>query len=246
MAGQALQRIKCLGDAEIQQLDLAIAIDQHIAGLQIAVHQQVAVGAGHRVGQLQKQRQPGRQRQPTHGFIDGPAVYILQHKVGQALFAGAGIQQAGDVRVAQARQRLALLRKALQHRRAVHAAFKQFDRRPAFVTAVGAARFKHLAHATSADGAHHLPGAQALAHGGGLAGGLSQHGGVCSHEVGTPGGRVVVRQQAAQFGQGLGIQRSGGYQRLACGRSAVYHRVKQGLDPGPAGGGCCQLIAPWR
>ena len=61
------------------------------------------------------------------------------------------------------RECLAFLRQALQHGRAVHAAFEQLDGGAAFERAVGAARFEHLAHAAAAERAHDFPFADALA-----------------------------------------------------------------------------------
>ena len=127
------------------------------------MHQQVAVGVGHGVGQLQEEVQALSQRQGLYRFIDRLALHVLQHEVGQALFAGTGVQQARDVRVAQARQRLALLGKALQHGGAVHAAFQQLDGGATLVAAVAAARLEDLTHAAGADGPYHLPCAQSLA-----------------------------------------------------------------------------------
>ena len=57
-----------LGNAEIQQLDVAVGIDQHIAGFQVAMHDHVAVGMGDGVADRQQQvqalararRSPGR------------------------------------------------------------------------------------------------------------------------------------------------------------------------------------------
>ena len=127
------------------------------------MHQQIAVGVGDGVGKLQKQVQARLDGQAAHGFVDGHTRNKFHDEIGQAVVAGTGVEQARDVRMAQAREGLTLLRKTPQHRRAVHAAFEQFDGGAAFEAAVGAARFKHIAHAASAHGADDLPGPKTLA-----------------------------------------------------------------------------------
>lgn len=141
----------------------AAAVAVAVARFQIAVHEQVAVGMRYRIGELQEQAQAGFQGQAARGHIDGLAVDEFEDEVGQALFAGTGIQQARDMRMAQPREGLSLLCEAAQHGAAVDASLQQLDRRPALIAAVGAACFKHFTHATDAHGADDFPRAQALA-----------------------------------------------------------------------------------
>ena len=235
-----VKRVKRFGDAEIEQLDLPVSIHQHVAGLQVAVHQQVAMGMGHGIGQLQEKPQPCGQRQALHGSVHGLAVHILQHEVRQALIAGASVQQARDVGVAQARQCLALLRKTLQHGNAVHAALEQLDGRAALIAAVGTAGLENLPHAAGADCAHHFPGAQAFAGQHGRRRRFGQGGaGAFGHErrgaAISGGGSIVVGQQAAQLGQCVGVQRSVCNQGLALRQWRFGGGLEQGFDLGPAG-----------
>ena len=196
------------------------------------MHQQVAVGVGHGVGQLQEEMQALSQRQGLYRFIDRLALHVLQHEVGQALFAGTGVQQARDVRVAQARQRLALLGKALQHGGAVHAAFQELDSGATLVAAVAAARLEDLTHAAGADGPYHLPCAQSLADSGSLAWHRGQcDGSVFGHEYRAAGGLVVVGQQAAQFGHASGVSTSLNLSLEACTRppeAMIFATVSSG------------------
>ncbi|MDP1691838.1 MAG: hypothetical protein Q8L49_07825 [Burkholderiaceae bacterium] len=107
------QRVQRLGDAEVQQLDLALGRDQHVGRLQVAVHQQGAVRNGDGVGQLQKQGQALGQRPPGAGLGQGLAVHALHHEAGNASGAALGVDQPRDVRMLQPRQRALLAGKAV-------------------------------------------------------------------------------------------------------------------------------------
>ena len=99
--------IEQLGDAEVEQLDLAGAVHQHIAGLQVAMNDEVLVRAGHRLADLDEQREaqihirpcafaPRRQR-----F----AFDLFQYQAQAAIRQGQGFDEAGDMRIVQALQR---------------------------------------------------------------------------------------------------------------------------------------------
>ncbi len=60
--GLILVRIDQLGDAEVEQLGRAFRGHQDVAGLEIAVDHQVAVGVGDRVGDRQEKLQLAAQR----------------------------------------------------------------------------------------------------------------------------------------------------------------------------------------
>jgi hypothetical protein len=237
--------IEGLGDAEVEQLDLALGVDQHVAGFQVTVHQQVAVRVRHGVGELQEERQLALQRQLGAGLVDGAALHPFHHEIGQALRAQAGVEQARDVRVIEPRQRLALLRKALQHGRRVHAALEQLDRRLALVGAVGAFGAPHLTHAAAAQQLQQTPGAQAVA---GVAGGAVQQAAVPPSAVDQSGRRFgqegVVAAVAAgavgQQAQHLGLHLLGGVagfdEGLARAGGQGLGGVEQGLDGRPERG----------
>ena len=73
------------GDAEVHHLDLAGAGQHHVAGLDVAVHDPVAVAVlqrpQHPVGDLQR---PLGQQPPVlaQQVAQGPAVHVLHHDVG--------------------------------------------------------------------------------------------------------------------------------------------------------------------
>lgn len=117
----AFQGVQGLGDAEVQQLDLAVIAAQHVAGLEVTVHETTTVGMGHGIGQLQKQLQPVFQRSALASTVQRLPEHPLHHEVGQPVSGAPGIQQPGDVRVRQLGQRLPLLCEARKHRGGVHA-----------------------------------------------------------------------------------------------------------------------------
>ena len=96
------------GNAEVQQLHLARFGDEHVAGLQVAVHQELAMGVRHGVCELQEQLQPRFKRQARAGLVDGQAMHTLHHKIGCAKGRAASVQQVGNVRVCEPRQGLLL------------------------------------------------------------------------------------------------------------------------------------------
>ena len=102
------------GDAEVHHLDLAIAGQHHVAGLDVAVHDPVAVavvqGAQHPVGDLQGPlgQQPAVLPEQV---AQGAAVHILHDDVGDVRPVGvvlAGVVYRDDRRVVQRGGRLGL------------------------------------------------------------------------------------------------------------------------------------------
>ena len=72
-----------LGDAEIEQADLALAVDQNVRRLQITMHDPVVVRILDRAQHLQKQFQPRLQIQPATLAMRGDrlALDILQREI---------------------------------------------------------------------------------------------------------------------------------------------------------------------
>ena len=192
---------------------------QDVGGLQVAVHDQVAVRVGDRLAHLREQRQALLERRAVLGAEGGdrPALHELHDHVGAAVGGDAAVVQARDARVLEARQDLALGLEALELRARLE--LQQLDGDALLEAAVGALGLVHLAHAAAADAAGDAPRPEARAGrealvlgsagevrgrgqepGGRLRGGAQQaldlaaHGGVLAGKFGEPRGARRFRQ----------------------------------------------------
>ena len=223
--------VQGLGDAKVQQTHTSVVVHQHVAGLEVAVHQQVAVCVRDRIGQLQEQHQPVVQLQLSAGDIDGPALHPFHHKVGQAVVGDAGVQQPRNVRVRQPGQCLLLLGKARQHRDGVHAALEQFDCGNTLESPVVAPGLEDLAHAARAQRPLQPPSAQLLADAVGRwcsgcgRGGLQE----------TRGRVGLERQQRGDLGAQHRVNMGVGQRGCALGWCQQQQALEQGPHRGPVG-----------
>ena len=92
--GGGLVAFQLLGDAEVEQLDPAFAIDQQVRGLEVAVDDQVAMRMADRVQHLHEQLHALAQVQPARvaPLVDGRAIHVLHDEVGIAVVAEATVQ----------------------------------------------------------------------------------------------------------------------------------------------------------
>jgi len=128
-----LQRIRIVeqfGDAEIQQLDLAIVRNEHVGRLQVAMHDQRAMRGFDRAADLQEQCHALSQVESAPARVFGQRLSLdqLERDVGDAAFGHAAFDEACDAGMAQLRQRLALPPKLLLRIRRIQAAPQQFQR----------------------------------------------------------------------------------------------------------------------
>ncbi len=112
VAGLALEQ---LGDAEIEQLHLAVRGHQDVRGLEVAVHDQVGVRVGDRRQHVEEQPHARLDAQAPRVAVavDALAVDVLEHQVRLAVRRDAGVDQLRDVRVAQPGEDAALAPEAL-------------------------------------------------------------------------------------------------------------------------------------
>ncbi len=116
------------------------------------MHHQAAMGVRYRVTDVHKQAQALAHGKavPVAIGVDGHAVHVVDHQVGRAVGGGAAVEQAHDVGVFQAGQRLALDEKAADHLGVGGALADQFDGH-ALLELPLAVRQIHFAHAARAD-----------------------------------------------------------------------------------------------
>ena len=155
------------GDAEVEQLDPTIVIDQQVGGLEVAMHHQVAMRETHRVQHLQEQHDAFAQAEAARiaPAIDGFAIDALHHEIRFTVGADAAIEQGGDVGMLQAGQDLPFAQETFARDRRVGTGADQLERGLLRVRAVAAFDRMHRAHAAAADGADDLPRADRTADG---------------------------------------------------------------------------------
>ncbi len=124
------RRIEQLGDAEVEQLGLAFAVDQDVRRLEVAVHHQVLVGVGDRRADVDEELQPFLERQLVllAVGVERQAVDVLEHEVGAAVGGGAAFEKPGDVGMVEAGEDLPLGEEALVDDRQVLAGADDLDR----------------------------------------------------------------------------------------------------------------------
>ncbi len=122
-------RAQPLGDAEIEQLDLAVGGHQHVAGFQIAMNDLTIVRMLHGVEHVEAQPHAVRDVQAAivGVAIDRRAVDVLHHEVRQSLRGGPAIKEARDMRMVQGREHLPLVTEAANDEVRVHAAADHLD-----------------------------------------------------------------------------------------------------------------------
>ena len=129
------------------------------------MNHQVGVGVLHGVHHLAQQAHTGGGIQGAVGgrLGDGRAFHVLQRHVGLPVVGNTGVVQAGDVRVDQPTQDVALAFEALDQHAAAQAEHRQLQRHVALELAVGTRGQPHLAHATAAHRAQQAVGPDAVA-----------------------------------------------------------------------------------
>ena len=145
-------------DAEIEQLGLALGRDQNVAGLDVPVDHQVAVGERDRLANLAEQCAALRDAQlsfRTPG-VDGLSLDVFENEEGAAVKARPAIEKARDVGMIEHGENLAFLTEAFQHCVRVDAALDQFDGDLLVEFIVGAGCQIDGAHATAPDFADYL------------------------------------------------------------------------------------------
>ncbi len=146
-------RIEQLGDAKVEQLGGAVAGDEDVRGLDIAMDDQVLMGILDGRAHLAKELESCG-RVELAGFAevrDVLTLHVLHREVRQAVAGRAAVQQAGNVGMLQARQDLSFVAKAADDRVGVHPATQHFDRDAPLKRIVIADRQKDGAHAATSD-----------------------------------------------------------------------------------------------
>ena len=140
-----------LGDAEVEQLGFALVVDQDVARLDVAMHDQVAVCMRDRGADLAEQHEARAQRQrlARAPVGDRGAVDVVDRHPRLPERVDAGVDEARDVGVRQPREDAAFAGEPLRERG--DAAAHALDRDALLDRAVGAFAEPDVAHAAAAD-----------------------------------------------------------------------------------------------
>ena len=215
------------GDAEVQQLDLAIEVDEQVVGLEVAVYDQLAVCM--RDGGTDLQHQP--QTLPTIQLLPGRvvdevgALHPLHHKIRPAAIGDSGVVEPGDVRMLQQGPDLALLGHALGQSRTARQ-MRQLQRHLPLENAVDSFGEPDRAHATAADLSYQTVWAQTVA---GCRGGhVIRYPGQRRYQAGGNGFGSMPRQHLPQrLQQRLLRRRQRTHPGLALARGQVERSIQQ-------------------
>src|SRR4029077_6658018 len=119
-----------LGDPEIEQLRLPFCVRENVAGLDVAMNNQIPMRKFHRVADLQKELQSLTRRQllrnckSSHRRADN----IVHDEVGQTIVGRAGIEQPRDIWGIEPGQDLAFRSETPQNLSRVGASIQYLDR----------------------------------------------------------------------------------------------------------------------
>ena len=107
-----------LGDAEVEQANLAVRRDEDVGWLQITVDDERLVRVLHRRQHLQSEIDARVKAEPIRIAIDvkGDALDVLERDIRLAVLGDARIEQARDVRVVELGEDGAFAHEALAHR----------------------------------------------------------------------------------------------------------------------------------
>jgi hypothetical protein len=140
-----------LGDAEVEEFHAARGIDQQVRRLEIAMHDEVAMRQIDRLrnGEDQPDARCEIGADALAPGVDRLALHELQYEIRPPVRRDPAVEKAGDVRMLEARQDLALAQEAAQHRVRVHAALEELERHRLLEVTVGALGLPDLAHAAA-------------------------------------------------------------------------------------------------
>ena len=106
--------VEQLGDAEVEQLHVAVARDENVRRLEVAMDDEIRVRAGHRVEHAEKETDALFRRQHVlrRVRVEALSVDVLEHEIRLPAAAHARVEQACDAGMREAREQRALATKA--------------------------------------------------------------------------------------------------------------------------------------
>ena len=166
--GLVVLAIHQLGDAEVEQLGLAVRGDQDIGRLEVAMDDEVLVGVAHGVTDVEKQSEPGVHVEAVRLAVpdDRSTLDELDGEPRLPLGGDAAIEQPGDVGVVEPRQDLAFGEEAAVDGGGVHPFPDELEGDALLELTVGPLGEIHHAHPAPRQLAHDPIRPDPAAHGG--------------------------------------------------------------------------------
>lgn len=146
--------IEQTGDAEVEQLRFAFGCDEDVAGLKVAVHDEVLMREVHRSANLAEElhaRGSGERVLPRESREPFATRHVFEDEERQAVVGFTAIKEPGDAGMLEAREDLAFAAKTTEHFFRVGAAPEELDRDLLLEALVDAARQPDGAHAAASE-----------------------------------------------------------------------------------------------
>src|SRR6478672_3224317 len=127
---QAARRAQDFCDAEVEQLGHAIWRDQDVAGLEIAMNDQVLVRVMNGCAHVPKEFETlsSRELMTLAIAVDWHAIDQLHDEVRNTVVSGAAVKQASDIGMIESSEDLPFMAKALKNELRIESTTHQLDR----------------------------------------------------------------------------------------------------------------------
>ncbi len=162
--GTVVAVLQQLRDAEVEQLDLSVAVDQDVGRLDVAMDNQVHMREGDGAHDLQEQldSRGSVERSVIAVPIDRHAVDVFEYQERLPVRGHAGVEQLSDARMCQAAEDAAFSHEALLATAPDQGDVEELDGCAPLESAVGALGHPHRAHASLPEKRFHRVGAERL------------------------------------------------------------------------------------
>ena len=144
-------------DAEVEQLRRAVAGDENVRGLDVPVHDQIAMRELHRRADADEQLQAFANEQGTAVAVgvDGFAVDVLHHEIRGAVLEIAAVDEARDRRMSECRENVPLAVQAAAQARMQRRMVQHLDGDDLLILSVVALASIDGAHAAVTENRYH-------------------------------------------------------------------------------------------
>ena len=146
------------GNAEVEEFDGAVGGDEDVAGLEVAVDDEVLVGVLDGGADLAQELEALGDAEALRGGVagDGDAVHVLHHDVGLPRGGDAAVEEGGDVLVGERGEDLAFVAEAADGEVALQAAAQELEGDALVELGVGADALVDRPHPPHPQQPHHL------------------------------------------------------------------------------------------